>query len=84
TSDKYELVLENGFDFLNEGFVWEVGSTFTNPQLAETLERIKEEGIDTFYSGSLADEIEEFMIENGGFMRKSDLEMYRAIVREPL
>jgi len=84
TSDTYERLLESAFDFLNEGFVWETGSVFKNPELADTIERIVEEGIDTFYTGSLADEIDAFMVENGGFLRKSDLESYRAIVREPL
>ena len=84
TADNYELLLQNAFEFLNEGFVWETGTLYKNPELADTLERIVEEGIDTFYFGSLADEIEEFMIETDGFMRKSDLEIYNAIIREPL
>ena len=84
TADNYELLLKNAFEFLNEGFVWETGTLYKNPELADTLERIVEEGIDTFYFGSLADEIEEFMIETDGFMRKSDLEIYNAIIREPL
>lgn len=83
-SDAYEKLLTNSYDFLNEGFAWEVGDVFTNPTLADTYERIAEEGLDSFYNGSLADEIDAFMVENGGYIRKSDLEEYKAIVTEPV
>lgn len=84
TSDTYERLLGSAYDFLNDGLVWETGSVFKNPELADTIERVVEEGIDTFYKGSLAEEIDAFMAENGGFMRKSDLESYNAYVKEPL
>ena len=83
-SDAYEKLLNNAPEFLNEGFAWEEGDIFTNPTLADTYERIAEEGIDAFYKGSIADEIEAFMVDNGGYIRKSDLEAYETIVMEPI
>jgi len=84
-SDTYERLLENAPEFLKEGMLaWEVGDIFTNPALADTLELIAREGPAAFYKGKIADDIERFMLEHEGFMRKSDLENYKAVVREPL
>lgn len=53
------------------------GDEFCNQDLAQTLRRIAEEGVDTFYRGSIADQIEADMISNGGNLRKGDLAKLR-------
>ena len=82
--DNFELLTNNAPDFLNEGMPWEEGETFRNPQLAATLRTLVDKGLDDFYQGSIADDVDAFMQENGGWIRKSDLQNYRAIEREPL
>ncbi len=83
-ADLYDALLNNAFDFLDEGLAWEAGQLYKNPDLADTLEHLVTHGLDDFYTGALADAIEAFMIENDGYIRKEDLESYRSFVREPL
>jgi len=45
-----------------------------NPALAKTLRLIGEKGRDAFYKGEIADKIDMFMQQNGGFLRKADFE----------
>src|SRR6266487_3233484 len=52
------------------------GDIFKNPALAKTLRLIGEKGRDAFYKGEIADKIDKFMHENGGFLRKADLEKH--------
>src|SRR6266480_2415912 len=48
------------------------GDIFKNPALAKTLRLIGEKGRDAFYKGEIADKIDNFMQQNGGFLdRKS-------------
>lgn len=82
--DNFKTLSENAPDFLNEGLAWESGETFKNPKLAATLRRLAEKGLDDFYSGSVADDIDAFMKEKGGWIRKEDLQAYRAVERTPL
>src|SRR5438128_3347414 len=50
------------------------GDIFKNPALAKTLRLIGEKGRDVFYKGEIADKIDIFMQQNGGFLRKADFE----------
>ena len=52
------------------------GELFRNPDLAATLELIGREGRDAFYRGTIADRIDAFMREHGGYLRKADLEKH--------
>src|SRR3989454_4327210 len=52
------------------------GDIFKNPALAKTLRLIGEKGRDAFYKGEIADKIDKFMHENGGFLRKADIEKH--------
>ncbi len=83
-SDAYEALLYNAFDFLDDGLAWEEGQLHQNLELADILEHLVIHGLNDFYHGILADKIEAFMIENNGYLRKSDLEKYQAWVQEPL
>ena len=60
------------------------GDIFKNPALAETLRLIGEKGRDAFYKGEIADKIDKFMQENGGFLRKADFEKHTSTWIDPV
>src|SRR6478609_2498018 len=60
------------------------GEIFKNPALAKTLRLIGEEGRDVFYKGEIADRIDKFMRENGGFLRKADLAKHTSTWVDPV
>ena len=60
------------------------GETFRQMALSKTLKSIYENGRDGFYKGWVADEIVSYMKKNKGLITHKDLEMYRAIEREPI
>lgn len=65
------------------------GSTLVQPQLADTLALIAEEGSDIFYRGEISNRIVADMQNaddpgDEGLMAKEDLASYRAVWREPL
>ncbi|MBL9108664.1 MAG: gamma-glutamyltransferase [Myxococcales bacterium] len=62
----------------------ELGSTFRNARLAETLERIGREGPRGFYEGETARAIAEQMKAEGGLVTLDDLSGYRAKWRTPI
>ena len=82
--DRWEILFANAPEFLNDGMPWAVGETFRNPALARTLKIMADKGVDTFYNGELADDLDRFMQENDGWARKSDLQAYRALAKTPI
>ena len=62
----------------------ESGKVFRQPELADTLQRIAENGPDGFYKGKTADLIVDDMVRNDGLITHEDLARYRAVWREPL
>src|SRR5881398_1639374 len=60
------------------------GDIFKNPALAKTLRVIGEKGRDVFYKGEIADRIDKFMRENGGFLRKADFDKHTSTWVEPV
>ncbi len=60
------------------------GEIFKNPALAKTLRLIGEKGRDVFYKGEIADRIDKFMRENGGFLRKTDFEKHTSTWVDPV
>ena len=52
----------------------ETGEIFRNPDLGATLRLLAEDGRSAFYEGAIAERIDAFMREHGGFLRKSDFE----------
>src|SRR5438105_8190922 len=60
------------------------GEVFKNPALAKTLRLIGEKGRDAFYKGEIADRIDMFMRENGGFLRKADFEKHTSTWVDPV
>ena len=82
--DRWEILSEKTPGFLDDGMPWAVGATFRNPALAKTLRIIAKKGVDTFYKGELANNLDRFMRKNDGWTRKSDLKAYRALSKEPI
>lgn len=71
--------------FLDDnGELVEPGNTWKQPELANTLSIIRDNGKDGFYKGKVAEGIVEFMKENDGIISLKDLEKYEAIERAPL
>lgn len=62
--------------FAPNGRVPEAGETWSSPDLAKTLCSIAETKAKSFYSGVLAEKINRFSIQYGGFLKKEDLENY--------
>jgi gamma-glutamyltranspeptidase / glutathione hydrolase len=60
------------------------GDIFKNPALAKTLRLIGEKGRDAFYKGEIADKIDIFMQQNGGFLRKADFEKHTSTWVDPV
>lgn len=70
--------------FRAPGKLKRTGDLVQNPDLARSLKLIAKHGIDVFYRGEIAERIEADMIENGGLIRKSDLEAYQTLRTDPL
>lgn len=63
---------------------WKEGDRVSNPDMARTLERIRDNGRDGFYKGETARLIVEEMKRGGGIISLDDLEKYDAQWREPV
>ena len=69
--------------FQNDGKGWRQGDIFRQPELARTLERI-ERHPDTFYTGSMARQLADYIQKGGGLITAKDLADYRVIDRKPV
>jgi len=72
--------------FLREGGkAYEVGDVFRQPELAAVLEVIARQGVEAFYQGDIAAQIDADMRANGGLLRADDLALIPwPIERRPL
>ena len=70
--------------FARDDREWKSGDIFYQSDLAETLERIMENGRDGFYKGKTADLIVEEMKNIGGWITHKDLESYTSKYRDPI
>lgn len=82
--DAWEILSKNAPHFLDDGMPWAAGATYRNPELAKTLRILADKGIDAFYNGELADNLDRFMKENDGWVRKSDLQAYHSLLKTPV
>lgn len=73
-----KVFLKNGEEVYNPGENWK------QPELAETLKRVRDQGADGFYKGETARLIEDFMKANGGLITRDDLARYEAEEVQPL
>ncbi len=60
------------------------GDKLVQPELAETLRRIRDQGARDFYEGETAQRLAREMQAHGGLITLEDLKNYRAIERTPL
>ncbi len=70
--------------YKTDGMPRDIGTILKNPELADTLRRIAENGADAFYSGDLARTIVEAVKahKNPGLLTLNDLSNYRAKLRK--
>jgi len=69
--------------FVKDG-EWRTGDILRQPELAATLERIRDNGRDGFYSGKTAEMIINEMKRGNGIISGRDLAEYEAVFRKPL
>jgi gamma-glutamyltranspeptidase / glutathione hydrolase len=67
-----------------DGKLYQVGETLKNPDMGRTYRRIAEAGIEDFYTGQIAKEIDADMRENGGHITLADLANCEATHTSPL
>lgn len=68
---------------LTEG-EWQAGDTIYMPELAATMERIRDEGRAGFYEGETAELLVAEMQRGGGIITMEDLAKYESKFREPI
>jgi gamma-glutamyltranspeptidase/glutathione hydrolase len=66
------------------GRLLEAGDRLDQPGLVRTLEVVAEEGVLTFYDGTLADALMDLVDERGGLLTRDDLDAYEAVWLEPV
>lgn len=60
------------------------GQVFRNPQLAKAYALLASNGRDAFYTGDIARKLDQYMTEQGGFLRFDDLRKHRSEWVRPL
>lgn len=70
--------------FNADGTVKQPGDRVENPDMATALKRIAADGVETFYHGAMAEEIDRDMRANDGLLSARDLADYRTRNPEPL
>lgn len=70
--------------FAPKGRAPRAGELWHSEDFARTLEQIADTGAEAFYRGELADRMDAFSRETGGYIRKSDLESYWCQWVEPI
>ncbi len=66
------------------GLPYEAGTVINNPDLAKTLQKIADEGVDGFYKGEIAQAIVDSLAEYEGVMTLEDLANYKVLEHEPV
>jgi gamma-glutamyltranspeptidase/glutathione hydrolase len=67
-----------------DGSDYQVGEVLRQPDLAWTLEQLRDGGADAFYRGAVADRIVADMEAHHGTITREDLAGYRVVEREPV
>ena len=70
--------------YREDGSAPQPGEIFRQPELADTLQRIADEGVKGFYQGTTAKLIVNEMQRNGGLITLDDLKNYQPAVRQPV
>ncbi|HYB22475.1 MAG TPA: gamma-glutamyltransferase [Solirubrobacteraceae bacterium] len=66
------------------GHLLREGGVLRNPELAEALGRLAQEGAEPFYRGDIAAAVCDWLAQHGGSIREADLAGYAAIERQPV
>ena len=61
-----------------------VGSLLRNPELANSLEIVADQGKEGFYNGSIAQKLSAFITEQGGYLRQGDFASHSSTWVTPL
>lgn len=80
---RFQAHNQQGAAIIKEG-LWQKDDLFVQTELAETLERIAQEGRDGFYKGKTADYIVKEMKRGNGIISHQDLADYNAQWRTPI
>jgi gamma-glutamyltranspeptidase/glutathione hydrolase len=70
--------------FLQQGEVPALGALIKQPELADTLEKIAQQGSDGFYKGEIARRLVDGVRAAGGIWSLEDLSRYRVVERQPV
>jgi len=62
----------------------EKGEIFKNPDLGNTFRLLAEQGRDAFYRGEIAEKIDAWMQEEGGYLRYEDFDQHRSEWIDPI
>jgi gamma-glutamyltranspeptidase / glutathione hydrolase len=85
TADKIRRFPETAKILLNEQEQpWPAGHHLIQKDLADTYQQIAAEGVDYFYRGKFAREVDKWMKENGGIVTYDDFASYKMLEREPI
>jgi gamma-glutamyltranspeptidase/glutathione hydrolase len=60
------------------------GSVINNPDLADTLQKISDQGADVFYKGEIGQALVDSLAEYGGVMTMDDLANYQVLEHDPV
>lgn len=82
--DKQADFLKANKDSIYFNGTWNAGDVLKLPELAQTLERIRDHGRDAFYKGETAAHIVQTIQDLGGIITLEDLAKYEAIWRNPV
>ncbi|RAJ07104.1 gamma-glutamyltransferase [Arenibacter echinorum] len=83
--DNYrDIFMEVNSDTTFFATVYKTGDTIKYPALANTLQKISDQGKDGFYKGEVAEKLANFIQAKGGYLTIEDLEKYEAKWRSPI
>jgi gamma-glutamyltranspeptidase/glutathione hydrolase len=83
-SERLQRFPASAAQFLPGGSPPAEGSRFEQPELAQTLRLLRDQGEDAFYRGAIARLLVAEMERGGGIIGLEDLAEYRAVWREPI
>ncbi|MCG8415720.1 MAG: gamma-glutamyltransferase [Pseudomonadales bacterium] len=84
-ADRFRQYTPSTEKFMREdGSFYELGDTWYQPDLAHTLELIRDNGADGFYRGENAQRFANYMADIGGIITEEDLARYETKEREPI
>lgn len=70
--------------YTDDGFLYSVGDTVRNNDLADTLELIADKGIGGFYDSEFTDRMVSYIRSIGGVLTHEDFAGYTSVIREPI